>query len=232
MTYDKVITINDIYDKLKNPVDSWLYEYEKEGGEGKCLDSEYFQAETAAWKDGYKILEYYEVLRFEMIPTIENAFWDVESTITKIAETNSIQQNDEGLQSFDSYKDIMNHLTENYTVTRIEHEYSTSLVKNLTDSCLKTVSKNDSNVISDYNNKQSTLNSNAFTKAINAKNSKDEPERFIIKEDEKKFRDIVYAAYPYGYRQESTPVTMPTTSSPTQPFDTAKWYNDYYSHNN
>lgn len=218
--------IKDLYSKLYNPKSSWLYEYEKEGGKGKCLDAKYFQSDTAAWEDGYKILDYYNILTLEMIPTFESVFWEVEKTLTEIANSGSISYDNKTIAAFPSYKAVIDHLANNYTVTRTGGSSGTThLTFKLKDSCLSTMSYGDDGIISGYNSRQSTNNNNAFSKAVSAKNSKSEPERFIIKEDEVKLKNI-------SYTFSSTPVTLPATSAPTQPFNKSNWYQEYYGKKN
>lgn len=220
---DSYLDDYDFYLRLHNPKSVWLYEYEKEGGKGKCLNSEYFQAGTAMWDDGYKLIEYFYVLYTEMLPTHADLFAEVYQLMDTIGNSGSILYDNQTIQTWESFKDIKSFLWDNYVEKGGNGTH-------LTLPLIASVSKSASDLISQYNAYQDALNHSAEGKADNAKNSKEEPEKWVKKiDDDVKIKDLIAKHYPISSFKETS---VPATSSPTTPMNYSDYYRDLYAPKN
>lgn len=142
--------LRDIYRKFEGPKTYYIYVYNEETKKYDFLKLS--QASTAAWKPGYKIVDYYNILSKKMVPTVAKLFEDVCEKIEEIGNTKIISKDNKTISEYftGSYKAIENFFIENTVPNQ-----STDL---LSQNCLKTISLDDQALLNNYNTYQRKLN--------------------------------------------------------------------------
>ena len=168
-----------IYRGFDGPKFYWIYKYNDETKEYEYL--KLIQAETAAWKDGYNVVTYYQLLSNRMSPTVRELFKKVYQQVEEIGELTVISRDQKKIRDYFTagYKPLEDFIKENY----VYYSANPTMLGKLTKRCMDSITIDDDVLRSGYNAYQKQINENAKSGYTGS--------NYKIKEDEAKFLDIV-----------------------------------------
>ena len=145
-----VSELRDIFRKYEGPKTYYIYVYKEETQKYELLKP--VQAATVAWKPGYKVVDYYNILLTKMVPTVEELFENVCERIEEIGNSKIISKDNKTIREYftGSYKELENFFIEN----TVPNQSTDSLSQN----CLKTISIDDQVLLNNYNIYQRKIN--------------------------------------------------------------------------
>lgn len=113
-------------------------------------------------ENGYDVRTYYDILSKKMVPTMQKLLFQVSKEIQAIGVTGTTNKINEGIivKKCKGYQNIENFLTTNIECMTIG---SSGVI--LSDSMLKTISKNNADIINLYNLRQRKYNKDAEIEA-------------------------------------------------------------------